>query len=38
VIPLAAWLTPADVADNPIAPALIEELPDEARFVLGDTH
>jgi hypothetical protein len=37
-IPLAARLTPADVADNQIAPALIEELPDEARFVLGDTH
>jgi hypothetical protein len=26
------------VADNQIAPALIEELPDEARFVLRDTH
>ena len=26
------------VADNRIAPALIEELPEEARFVLGDTH
>jgi hypothetical protein len=37
-IPLAARLTQANVADNPIAPALIEELPDEARFVLGDTH
>jgi hypothetical protein len=37
-IPLSARLTPADVADNQIAPALIEELPDEARFVLGDTH
>jgi hypothetical protein len=37
-IPLAARLTPADVADNQIAPALIEELPAEARFVLGDTH
>jgi Transposase DDE domain len=37
-IPLAARLTPADVADNQIAPALIEELPEEARFVLGDTH
>jgi hypothetical protein len=37
-IPLSARLTPADVADNQIAPVLIEELPDEARFVLGDTH
>lgn len=37
-IPLSARLTPADVADNQIAPALIEELPQEARFVLGDTH
>jgi hypothetical protein len=37
-IPLSVRLTPADVADNQIAPALIEELPDEARFVLGDTH
>ncbi len=37
-IPLSARLTPADVADNHIAAALIEELPDEARFVLGDTH
>jgi Transposase DDE domain len=37
-IPLAARLTPAEVADNQMAPALIEELPQEARFVLGDTH
>ncbi len=37
-IPLSARLTPADVADNQIAPLLIEELPAEARFVLGDTH
>ena len=39
-IPLAARLTPADAADNRIAPALIEELlaAGEARFVLGDTH
>jgi hypothetical protein len=37
-LPLSARLTPADVADNQIAPALIEELPQEARFVLGDTH
>ena len=37
-IPLSARLTPADVADNQIAPLLIEELPEEARYVLGDTH
>ena len=37
-IPLSVRLTPADVADNQIAPSLIEELPEEARFVLGDTH
>jgi plasmid stabilization system protein ParE len=37
-IPLSARLTPANVADNQVAPAMIEELPDEARFVLGDTH
>ncbi|MBA2713890.1 MAG: transposase [Rubrobacteraceae bacterium] len=37
-IPISARLTPADVADNQQAPLLIEELPDEARFVLGDTH
>jgi len=37
-IPISARLTPADVADNTVAPALIEELPDAARFVLGDTH
>ncbi|MBA3703655.1 MAG: transposase, partial [Rubrobacteraceae bacterium] len=33
-IPLAARLTPANVADNRIAPLLIKELPEEARFVL----
>jgi hypothetical protein len=37
-IPLAARLTPANVSDNRVAPPLIEELPKEARFVLGDTH
>jgi hypothetical protein len=37
-IPLSARLTPADVADNQIAPLLIEEFSEEARFVLGDTH
>jgi Transposase DDE domain len=37
-IPLSAKLTPADAADNEVAPLLIAELPGEARFVLGDTH
>jgi len=37
-IPLAARLTPANEADNVVAPALIEELPVEVRFLLGDTH
>jgi hypothetical protein len=37
-IPLAAQLTPANVHDSTPAKALIEELPEEARFVLGDTH
>jgi hypothetical protein len=37
-IPLAARLTPANAADNKVAPLLIEALPEEARFVLGDTH
>lgn len=39
-IPLAARLTPANTADNRvgIAPYLIEQLPAEARFVLGDIH
>ena len=37
-IPLAARLTPANTADNLEAPYLIEQLPDEARFVLGDVH
>jgi Transposase DDE domain len=37
-IPLAARLTPANTADNLVAPYLIERLPDEARFVLADIH
>ncbi len=37
-VPLAARLTPANVSDNQVALSLIEELPEEARFVLGDTH
>ncbi len=37
-IPLAANLTSANQADNEVAPALIWELPPEARFLLGDLH
>lgn len=37
-IPLAAILTPANAADNEMAPALIEELPTDLRYLLGDTH
>ena len=37
-IPLCARLTPANTADNLVAPYLIEQLPEEARFVLGDIH
>lgn len=37
-IPLSAQLTPANEADNEIAPALIYELPSKANFVLGDLH
>jgi hypothetical protein len=37
-IPLAAELTPANAADNEAAPDLLAELPEEARFVLGDLH
>ena len=37
-IPLAARLTHANVADSRIAERLIEELPEEARFVLGESH
>jgi hypothetical protein len=37
-IPLAAELTPANVADNTVAPRLLEPLPAEVRYVLGDTH
>jgi hypothetical protein len=31
-------LTPANEADNEVAPALLRELPAEARFVLGNLH
>jgi hypothetical protein len=37
-IPLAARLTPANVADSEIAPLLLTDLPAEVRFVLGDRH
>jgi hypothetical protein len=37
-IPLVADLTPANVADNEAAPALIWELPPEMRYLLGDLH
>ncbi len=37
-IPLAACLTPANVHDSRLAEPLIGQLPEGARFVLGDTH
>src|ERR671924_72382 len=37
-IPLAAELTPANVADHELAPHLLAELPAAVRFVLGDLH
>src|SRR5215210_2693641 len=37
-IPLSARLTPANTADNEVAPHLIEQLPAQARCVLGDVH
>lgn len=37
-IPLAADLTPANVADNDPAPALLREAPLDTRFILGDRH
>jgi hypothetical protein len=37
-IPLAARLTPANVADNEVAPQVLDDLPAEVRFVLGDRH
>jgi hypothetical protein len=36
-IPLAARLTPANEADNEVAPMLLHELPSDVRFVLGDS-
>jgi len=37
-IPLAAYLTPANEDDGKVAPRLIMRLPEETRFILGDTH
>src|SRR5262245_35799534 len=37
-IPLAAELTVANRGDNEVAPLLLEQLPWEVRYVLGDTH
>jgi len=37
-IPLAAELTPANAADNEVAPELLCRIPAEVRFVLGDKH
>lgn len=36
--PIAAVLTPANVADSEPAPDLLREVPAEVRFVLGDRH
>jgi hypothetical protein len=36
--PLAAELTVANHADNEVAPRLLEQVPAEVRYVLGDTH
>jgi len=37
-IPLAATLTPANVADNQAVLLLLPELPGELRYLLGDVH
>lgn len=37
-IPVRAWVTPANVADNEQALRLLTDLPAEVRFILGDTH
>lgn len=37
-IPLAADLTPANAADNEVAPRLLKVLPSAVRFILGDTN
>ena len=36
--PIAAVLTPANVADSDPAPDLLREVPAEVRFILGDRH
>ena len=36
--PIAAVLTPANVADSEPAPALLDEVPAEVHFILGDRH
>ena len=36
--PIAAVLTPANVADSEPTPSLLREVPAEVRFVLGDRH
>lgn len=36
--PVAAVLTPANVADREPAPALLREVPADVRFILGDRH
>jgi hypothetical protein len=35
---VAALLTPANIADSEPAPDLLQEVPAEVRFVLGDRH
>jgi hypothetical protein len=37
-VPVAAVLTPANEADNEVAPRLLRELPAEVRYLLGDQH
>ncbi|HMN26744.1 MAG TPA: transposase [Caldilineaceae bacterium] len=37
-LPLAAQLTPANVADRDEAPALVHQLAPDIRYLLGDTH
>lgn len=36
--PIAAILTPANIAVSPPAPGLLREVPAEVRFILGDRH
>jgi hypothetical protein len=36
--PIAAVLTPANIADSDPAPDLLGEVPAEVRFILGDRH